>query len=64
MFYRKIYYINNQACYLSGSKIKGRDGKPEFQIIISYNSPEEAVAQYENRTNIKYPFSTAISTIC
>ena len=39
MFYRKIYYINNQACYLSGSKIKGRDGKPEFQIII-LNIPE------------------------
>lgn len=31
-----IYYVNGQSCYLSGSKIKDKDGKPELQILVSY----------------------------
>ena len=26
----KIYYVNGQACYLSASRVKGRDGRPEL----------------------------------
>ena len=40
-----IYYVNGQPCYLSGSKIKDKEGKPEphkplsnryFQILVIY----------------------------
>lgn len=30
-----IYYVNGH-CYLSGSKIKDKEGKPELQILVSY----------------------------
>lgn len=52
----KIHYVNNQACYLSACKMKGRDGKPELQIIISYNKPEKAVATYKLRWQIETMF--------
>ena len=29
-FFHKIYYVNNQACYLAGSRVKGYDGIPEL----------------------------------
>ena len=29
--------------YLSGSKIKDKEGKPEFQILVSYCNAEEAL---------------------
>lgn len=38
-----IYYVNGQACYLSGSKIKDKEGKPELQILVSYCNAEEAL---------------------
>lgn len=52
----KIHYVNNQACYLSACKMKGREGKPELQIIISYNKPEKAVATYKLRWQIETMF--------
>ena len=37
-----IYYVNGQACYLSGSKIKDKKDAPELQILVSYCNAEEA----------------------
>ena len=52
----KIYYVNGQACYLSASRVKGRDGRPELQILISYNRPEESLDSYKNRWQIETMF--------
>ena len=51
-----IYYINNQMCYLSGSKIKNKDGNPEFQIIISFCKPTIAGKIYKERWQIETAF--------
>ena len=48
----KIYYVNNQACYLSGGKVRGKDEKIEYQIIASFNKPEKAIDTYRNRWQI------------
>lgn len=36
--------------------MKGREGEPEQQIIISYNKPEKAVATYKLRWQIETMF--------
>ena len=51
-----IYYVNNELCYLSGSKIKNKEGKPETQIIISYCKPELAQTIYKERWQIETAF--------
>ena len=51
-----IYYVNNQKCYLSGSKIKNKEGKPEVQIIISFCKPEIAEKIYKERWQIETAF--------
>ena len=51
-FIHSIYYINNQLCYLSGSKVKNKDGKPELQIIISFCKPEISQKIYKDRCQI------------
>ncbi len=55
-YLKKIYYINNQLCYLSGSKVKNREGKMELQIIISFNKPETAIEEYKKRWQIETAF--------
>lgn len=52
----KIYYINNQLCYLSASKIKNKDGVPELQVLISFNCPENAAESYKDRWQIETMF--------
>jgi len=47
-FLHSIYYVNNQLCYLSASKIKNKVGNPEFQIIISFCKPEIAQKNTKN----------------
>lgn len=51
-----IYYVNGQACYLSGSKIKDKEGKPELQILVSYCNAEEALEMYRMRWQIETMF--------
>ena len=51
-----IYYVNGQACYLSGSKVKDKDGKPELQILVSYCNAEEALEMYRRRWQIETMF--------
>lgn len=43
------YYLNNQLCYLSATNVKDKEGKPELQIIISFNKPEYALEIYKER---------------
>jgi hypothetical protein len=54
----RIYRVNRQLCYLSASKVKvkGKEGKPELQIIISYNQPQDAQEVYKDRWQIETAF--------
>jgi len=53
---KRIYYVNNQLCYLSGARLKNQEGKPELQIIVSFNKPEEAAESYKERWQIETAF--------
>jgi len=55
-YMHRIYRVNGQLCYLSASKIKNKDGTPEFQIIISFNKPETAQSAYKERWQIETAF--------
>jgi len=55
-FLHSIYNIHNQLCYLSASKIKNKEGKPEFQIIVSFCKPEIAQKIYKERWQIETAF--------
>jgi len=52
----RIVYVNNQLCYLSGSKVKNKEGKPELQIVISFNNPQDALEIYKERWQIETAF--------
>lgn len=52
----RIVYLNNQLCYLSASKLMGKHGKPELQIIASFNRPENALSIYKERWQIESAF--------
>lgn len=52
----RIVYLNNQLCYLSASRVKNKEGKPELQIVISFNKPEDALAIYKERWQIETAF--------
>jgi hypothetical protein len=55
-FYRRIVKVNGQLCYLSGSKVLNKNGIPEFQIIVSFNKPQEAQELYKQRWQIESAF--------
>ena len=55
-FHPKIVRVNNQLCYISASKVLGRDGQPELQIIISFNEPDQANSLYKQRWQIESAF--------
>lgn len=52
----RIIYLNNQLCYLSASKVKNKEGKPELQIVISFNEPADALNIYKERWQIETAF--------
>jgi hypothetical protein len=54
--HHRIVYLNNQLCYLSASKVKDKEGKPELQIVIAFNRPEDALAIYRERWQIETAF--------
>jgi hypothetical protein len=60
-YYRKIVYINNQLCYLSGCKLRS-SSKPEFLIIVSFNKPEESIEHYAQRWQIEMCFKAMKSS--
>lgn len=53
---KKIYYINNQICYLSASKLKNKEGTPELLILASFIKPEKAIESYKDRWQIQTAF--------
>lgn len=55
-FHENIVYVNNVLCYISGSKVFDKDGKPELQIIISFNNPQKANTLYKERWQIESAF--------
>jgi transposase len=55
-FLHRIFYVNNQLCYLSGSKVKNKDGIPELQIIVCFNQPQHAQEIYKERWQIETAF--------
>jgi len=55
-FHEGIVYVNGQLCYLSASKVKNKKGVPEFQIIVSFNKPEQAQSIYKERWQIETAF--------
>ncbi len=56
MVLHRIYYVNNQLCYLSAARFKNQEGKPELQIIVSFNKPQEAISSYKKRWQIETAF--------
>ena len=56
MHYHKIVRIGSQLCYLSGCKLKRKNGKPNFLIIVSFNKPDQAQAFYKQRWQIETCF--------
>jgi len=62
VFYSKIVRVNNQLCYISGSKVMGKDGKPELQVIISFNEPDESKSLYKQRWQIESAFKALKSS--
>ena len=56
--YPKIIKINEQFCYLSGSKLLGND----FLIIISFNKPEDSKEYYKLRWQIEMTFKAMKSS--
>jgi hypothetical protein len=61
-FYSRIVYVNGQLCYLSASKVKNKKGVPEFQIIVSFNKPEQAQSVYKERWQIETAFKALKSS--
>ena len=56
--YNKIVKLNNQLCYISGSKLT----KGEFLIIISFNKPAQAKEHYKQRWQIEMCFKAMKSS--
>lgn len=61
-FLHKIWYIKGLACYLSASKVMDKNGKPELQVLISFNKPEEALEYYKQRWQVESMFKAMKSS--
>lgn len=61
-FLHGVVEINGQLCYLSASKVKSKKGKPELQVIVSFNKPEEANSLYKERWQIETAFKAMKSS--
>jgi hypothetical protein len=54
--YSRIVIINDVLCYLSASVIKSKTGQPEYQFLISFKKPENALECYKDRWQIETMF--------
>lgn len=57
-----MHIVNDQYCYLSAARMKNRDGKPELQIILSFNKFDEAVESYKTHWQIETCFKSLKSS--
>ena len=55
-YYRHVFYMGKQKCFISGSLAKNKEGKPELQIIISYKNQHLAQESYKQRWQIETAF--------
>lgn len=62
VYYNKIVYVNNELCYLSGCKLKNKNGKLDFLILVSFNQPEKAKQNYSQRWQIEMCFKAMKSS--
>lgn len=60
--HQKIVKLHGQDCYLSGSKTINKDGKREFLIIVSFNTPEISMESYKKRWQIETLFKALKSS--
>jgi len=61
-FLYRIYRVNGQLCYISASKAKNKCGKPELQMVISFDKPESAQQIYKERWQIETAFKALKSS--
>lgn len=61
-FFPKIVRIKEQYCYLSGIKLRGANGKPDFLILVSFNKPDKAQMAYQQRWQIEMCFKAMKSS--
>lgn len=52
----KIVIINGVECYLSASLIKNKKGTLEYQYLISFHKPDNALESYKDRWQIETMF--------
>jgi len=62
VYYPKIVRINGQLCYLSGCKLKAKNGKQDFLIIVSFKAPHKAKEHYKDRWQIEMCFKAMKSS--
>ena len=62
VYYPKIVRVNGRLCYLSGCKLRSKNAKPDFLIIVSFNAPEKASIQYKQRWQIEMCFKAMKSS--
>lgn len=55
-YYKTTFKYKNVKCYMSGMKVKGKEGKPELIIILSLDKPNEALDRYGDRWQIETLF--------
>jgi len=57
LHYRPIIRLGSQLCYVSGCRMKSKEnGGNDFLIIISFNKPEQAQINYNERWQIETCF--------
>jgi transposase len=57
LHYRPIVRMGTQLCYISGCKMKCKEnGANDFLIIVSFNKPEQAQINYNERWQIETCF--------
>jgi len=61
-FHKGIVCINGQLCYLSASMVLNKQGKPELQVIVSFNKPDQAQSIYKERWQIETAFKALKSS--
>lgn len=61
-YYGRIVRMNGQLGYLSGSKVKNKQGVSEYQIIVSFNKPEQSQTLYRERWQVETAFKALKSS--